>query len=580
MTRLRPILNLATAALVAASPLAAQQSSVFDTIHTPHGTCRVWIGIPGGSTYETERSYAPCAVDQPARLLSDASLPQPLISTSVGGQFTVVVRADGTVEPRLTRAWSISMDSVAYRRILEALGEWRFQPAMKDGQAVRSGFILQVRTDLRTDTLPSELRWRYRQDPQREDSLVGRWVALKDPRGTLSWEQHDSLYAALFRRLVHMRVLAPWLDRPYCIVLGAGDDDPARHARLSQALRRVFLDVPGIARDSYVGGLHDQGGQVLARGCEREAGALRLFLPGEHPTEGTRVVTYPAGDYLADWPPGFRGSTYPGWSSRCVVDVPVSSSPRVHCEIRPRYSYRSHARHWERDPPPRWYRSGDSVHVTVVARMRDAFQTDTFRTVVTDLRRFRESAVLDADSACAWSWNAYTTQDSGTLYLVKGDLEDRGGLSVTRILHRPPPPRPRNARCAGQRHDSLLAAFFLGDLGDRATAPVTFCIGDPLCTRQYEVDPERHTMAARAAVRFRIANLREATRVGDQLDFRIFVEPVPEELMPLILVRHGSRPPVSLWPARRVELGAWDFNVTYDPSIPADSEISIYLVAR
>jgi hypothetical protein len=91
-------------ALVSATSLSAQQSSPFDSIQTPHGTCRVWIGIPGFSNPETDRSYSPCAVDRPAELLSEPIVPQPWISTSIHGQFTVVVNEDGSVEPRLTRA--------------------------------------------------------------------------------------------------------------------------------------------------------------------------------------------------------------------------------------------------------------------------------------------------------------------------------------------------------------------------------------------------------------------------------------------------------------------------------------------
>lgn len=564
---------LALAALLPdAAPLHGQEPGIFDSIRTPHGTCRVLIGIPGGSN-ASDRGYAPCAVDRPAVLLSDSTLPPPAIERHMGGQFTVMVNEDGTVDPRFTRAWSISMDSVAYRRTLEALRQWRFRPAMRNGRAVRSGFILQVHTDDRVDTLPAELRWTYRHLPFAEDSLIGRWHTLPAAPAPLTAEQRDSLYAALFRRLVHMRVLAPWLDQRYCIVAGEGSGREG----LDGLLQRAF---DGANRRDY-GDFGDDPRRVAWPGCEREPGVLRLFLPDPHRTEGNRVVLHPAGDYLADWPPGYGGATYPGWTGRCVLDVPPGASAAIHCDIRPRYSLRHGPRTWERKPPPRWYRPGDSIQVTAVVRMRDAFQADTLRATVRDLRRFRDAAVLDADSGCAHSaWNAFTAQDSGALYVLKGDVEAASGFSITEVRHGPAPPRPRNAGCGTARRDSLLAVFFLGDLGDPVREPVTFCAGQPLCGRQYEVDPARHTLAPRAAIRFWLRDLREMTRVGDQLAFRLYVGPVPEGLMPLVVVRGEGRPPRSAWPARRAELGAWDFNVTYESGIPADSEVLIYLVAR
>lgn len=565
----------AAAVLAVAPPLEAQQSSGLDSIRTPHGTCGVWVGIPGGSNPETDRVYAPCAVDRPAVLLSDSALPQPWISPSISGHFTVVVNEDGAVEPRLTRAWSIAMDSVSYRLTLERLRQWRFRPAMRSGVPVRSGFILRVRTEERPDTLPAELRWTYRQFPFGEDSLVGRWVTLPGRPAPLAPEQRDSLYAGLFRRLVDMRVLAPWLDQPYCVVAARGDQAPQTQAHLSDILHRVFSHAAG--EDEQVE--DDMRGLVLPPGCERQPGALRLFLSSEHRTEGNRVVVSAAGDYLADWPPGYRGATFPGWSGRCVMDVPSGAPSRVHCDIHPRYTFRSGPRPWDRSPAPKWYQPGDSIHVTVVARMRDAFQADTLRASLQDLRRFRQSAVLDSRSDCTTAWGAFTQQDTAELYIVSGSLEGPSRFDVTRVRHGPPPPRPRGHACRGAAGDSLFAVFFLGQLGDSVRAAVTFCAGRPLCTGQYEVDPARHAMAVQPALRFRIQDLREKTRVGDQLDFRIYVDPVPEGLIPLVIVRHPGMPMHSM-AVGRVELGAWEFAATYGPGLPADSEILIYLVAR
>ncbi|MWO29257.1 hypothetical protein GQN02_24285, partial [Escherichia coli] len=108
--------------------------------------------------------------------------------------------------------------------------------------------------------------------------------------------------------------------------------------------------------------------------------------------------------------------------------------------------------------------------------------------------------------------------------------------------------------------------------------PVVVCTGEPPCAGWAELDPDRHLLVPRAHLRFRVAELREQTRVGDQLEMRLLVDPVPEGLTPLVLIRGRGQAPTSLWPAFRTELGVWDLKLTYDPHLPADSEVSIYLV--
>src|SRR6185436_7988193 len=125
--------------------------------------------------------------------------------------------------------------------------------------------------------------------------------------------------------------------------------------------------------------------------CERTPGTIRLFMTRLYRTEQDRIVLYPAGDYLADWPPGFGGPTYAGWSSRCVARVPAGAPAWVNCDIRPRYDPSDFRRILSRSQPPRWYHDGDSIRVTVVAMTRGAFQSDTLRTVVHRLGRLSQS---------------------------------------------------------------------------------------------------------------------------------------------------------------------------------------------
>lgn len=397
--RFESFLLLAGAAtLVLVSRARAQ--SVFDTISTPAGPCAVWVGIPGG-TGTQDLSYAKCALDRVPALQGEPTLPQPWTGSDVRGQFTVIVNADGSVDPKLTRAWQIGMDSVAYRTTLEGLRRWRFQAGTRGGVPVRSGFILQITTDQRNDTLPATLRWTYRAYPQGEDTLRGSWVTLRSRAARLTEEQADSLYAAMFRRLVDMRVVAPWLGRTHCLVPEAGlrEEDTARAARV---LWRLFSTENADPRSRRY---WDMAHPVITAesGCERRPGMLRLFVPRMHRTEGHRVVLHPAGDYLADWPPVFRGATYPGWSGHCVADVPPASTPAVHCDVSPNHTAERRVSPRGFAEEPRWYSPGTPVHLTVVANLNHAFQADTLQATVRDVRRFGESAALTANSECSSS---------------------------------------------------------------------------------------------------------------------------------------------------------------------------------
>jgi hypothetical protein len=573
MTRRTCSLVAFTLSLFGRPPLAAQWSYL-DSIRTPRGMCRVWESIPGGSS-SADSSYARCALDQPPRMLSDPALPQPVHALSVGGEFTIIVNADGSVDQDLTRAWIERVDryddSVAYRRTLEQIKTWRFQPGMHNGKAVRSGYRLQLGTDRRNDTLPGRLRWSYRELPQGEDLLEGRWETVVAAQARLTEEQFDSLHAGLFRRLVEMRVVRPSLSQSYCLVFDP-NTDAARNRRISAIAERVLA-----SRETS---RYMDSQQRVESQCERNPGSLRLFMPRVHLTEGDRVVVSPAGDFLSDWPPGFYSATYPSWSSRCVVTVPAHARASVDCTIEPPYLSAAGRSQWERVPQPKWYIPGDSIRLSVIAMTYGAFQSDTLRAVVHRLPRLSQSALLVSRTECANSWAAYTAQDVGALSVVSGDISDMGTLRITEVYHTAVP-RARADRCAASTsRDSVFALFVLGDVGDTVRSPITFCMGNPICTIHHQVDPRKHTLVDRAHVRFRLADLRADTRVGDKAVVRIYVDPVPEGLMPLIVLRRGKRVPDSIWVMRRVGLDCWEFAVNYGPALPAESEFAVYLVAR
>lgn len=75
-------------------------------------------------------------------------------------------------------------------------------------------------------------------------------------------------------------------------------------------------------------------------------------------------------------------------------------------------------------------------------------------------------------------------------------------------------------------------------LHDEPTAPITHCVSG--CRRRYVINPVRHTLAQRDHLPFRLSELREGARSGDQLIFRIRVDPGQRDLVPLVVLRDGN----------------------------------------
>jgi hypothetical protein len=74
----------------------------------------------------------------------------------------MIVNADSAVGPGLTRAWTRMGDTIFHRRTLETLRAWRFEPGIRQGVPVRSGFYLHIDSGIRDDTIPSRLERGYR----------------------------------------------------------------------------------------------------------------------------------------------------------------------------------------------------------------------------------------------------------------------------------------------------------------------------------------------------------------------------------------------------------------------------------
>lgn len=193
---LRSCLSGLLAFVLLASARVVVAQARFDSIMTPRGKCAVWVSIPG--TSNGNDAVNRCALDKGLLLLTpELVLPAPRTELRAHGWYTVVVNVDGTVNLELTRPWSLSVDSAWNARTQETIRQWRFEPGIRNGVAVRSGFRLAITSAARNDTLASRLEWR-REASVHGDSLIGTWVAEAQPTPFRA-DQVDSIHVALLR---------------------------------------------------------------------------------------------------------------------------------------------------------------------------------------------------------------------------------------------------------------------------------------------------------------------------------------------------------------------------------------------
>lgn len=550
---------------VALTPVVARAQSVFDSVRTASGVCYVWQMPVGGSDFPQDASYSRCALDRLPVHRETPMPPPPRFATDARASYMVIVNADGTVDPDRSRGMTRGGDTVFYREALETIRRWRFDPGRRGGKPVRSAFAIELVSDSRVDTIPSRLEWEYRAGPV-SDTLLGRWVR-EAPLPAFTQSQVDSVHVAMVRRLVRMQVILPRRERRYCVIVPRADS-----ADQTRATRLLAQTMPALATS------------LAPNGCERTPGMLRLVLPPVHHTEGGRGVVNPSGDFLANWPPGYDGSSWRAWRGRCIADVPTrTATVAIDCGVNPDYAPDEMLAWRERHPehgrprPALAYAAGDSVRVTILATTNGAYMTDTLRSTIRSLPELDERAVRDADLPCG-GWSVHSSQ-AGEIYVVSGDPSS-ASMFITQATTRPTPDqRGRSMQCGPQEpRTTQFAAFLLGGLGDRATAPVTLCYSR--CARAYGLDPARHTLAEDAHVRFRVADLRADTRMGDNLIFRIIVEPAPRSLLPIVIIRSQNRWPTSAWLPRRVASNAWDYTVLRADGFTDDDEVYVYLIAR
>ena len=572
-TLIRTIVLALTLGVAAAGPGLGQ--SRWDSIDTPGGRCAVWASIPGGSTWEEDRTYTRCALDTPPKWTGTAlRLPQPTWGWSAGGSLTVVVDSTGAVDPRLTRPWTATGDTAFHAALQESVLSWTFQPGIREGRPVRSAFRLEIDSDARVDTVPMRLEWDWVESPG-PDTLRGSWVRLP-PVPPLSAEERDSVHARVIRTLIDMQVIVPRTQVPYCVIA------PHLSDRDYEGLSRHMY--PPIDVDVLLGA------SPRARGCATSVDALRLVIPQVHHTEDGRVVVYPRGDGLQWWPPSFSGYSHRAWRARCVVLLGHPTRSRQ-CRVSPlspmdplslRPSPRPAPRYGTpfQDGAPPEAGGGDSIRLAVVAMTRGSYHMDTIFSSAPAPRALQDAAVLEMGRLCPGNaWRGYRGRNARAGWLVKLDLDlerpDRSDVHLTEPGDGDPAAFSGRGCAEAEKGERGLAAFLLGDLSGQPAFPVTLCVSAPACARRFDLDPTRHVLADRAHLAFRIQDLKPEARTGTVITFRVYADRSLPDVLAFTVMERERRPSSQV--LRRVDEGAWEYSVHYSPPLPIDRPIRIYL---
>ncbi len=571
-------LALAVLLAVASGSLPAQ--SPYDSIDTSRGRCAMWTMPVGGSNFPQDAAYSRCALDRAPTLLPNAPMPAaPRFAGGAGGagaSYRLIVNRDGSVDSALSRSMTITIGSafgnLAFDfadQALLTIHRWRFRPAVRAGRPVRSAVDLEMVTDKRAvDTLPAHLEWRHVVGGER-DSLIGHWVT-DAPLPPFAPAQLDSAHVALMRQLATMRVVLPNAARRYCLTLAdsGANREPASAARLARLAHVLAAHVD----DSH------------ASACVDAADRVRLALPRVQRIEEGGALVEMTGAQLPRWPFDFDGQAWARWRARCVGVVRDDAPAEMECDVTPDVPsreigawYGEQRRERPRPPARRPTRDDDPVTLTVIARMSNAYGIDTLRATVAQVPSLSERAVRDAGPLCN-RYSAWAPGDSGIMVLY-GDLTDRS-LRVARTNPRAAPQEAADPNCAAVNgREPNMAAFMLGEIGTRPRTPVTLCVGS--CARRYVLDPERHVLAARPHLRFTIASLREPPqRERDDLSIRILVDPVPEGLVPLVIIEDPGAWAPAAWITYDLRGGMWDWRVHYNGGWTRARNVLVYLVRK
>lgn len=559
----------------AAGPATATDK-LLDSIIVEKRVCRVWSVPSATSKFPKDASYNSCALDKAPALISSAAMPgAPRINRSVTANFVIVVNADGSVNRELTSFGGGLLHAEYLNAIQDSMSHWRFTPGMRGGIAVRSARSLRIEsTGVRVDTITASLDWTYRANAG-TDTLSGLWV-VRAPLPQLTAAQTDSMYMTFLYQLALKRVMVAntFSNLQYCLVVQNGDS--IAQTRITNRARYMGLNGrqydPGIDTPPpfYFAGY----------ACERSADPLRIILPPIRRSEEGKVEFNTGGDFLLNYPLGVNGRSWRGWKAHCAGAIPEHMPITLACEIDANRlivewidSYREGELERAHAAKLKGPGGNDSTWITAIVTTSGAAQNDTLRAAIGLIPVLTEP-LIDSLWPCGSVSTFITARDSSEAWLIHANPFGEP-LSMSRVNKDPPRTSPRIGPCAnGQGSASTFRAFLASGVNGKPSAPITMQY--TTADRTFVVDPARYTILDQPHLKFRVSDLRAATRTGARLSVRLRVQTAQSGIVPVVVFPDLGYP----WLSRAIAAapGVWDFQ---EPSNhKADGLVSIYLIRR
>ncbi|MEO7998843.1 MAG: hypothetical protein ABI852_15440, partial [Gemmatimonadaceae bacterium] len=555
---------------------ATAKDQLQDSIVKNKRVCRLWSMPSESKRFPQDASYSPCALDKAPVLISSSVMPgAPRVNRTVTGNFVIVVNADGTVNRELTRFGSGLLETEYLNAIQDSMSHWRFSPGMRAGIAVRSARNLRIESSgARVDTVTAGLDWTYRTSAE-NDTLSGRWV-VRDPLPPLTAAQTDSMYMTFLYLLAAKRVMfANFFDGTrYCLVVQNGDS--AAQARITNRARYM-----GVNGKGYDPGIDTPPPFYFAGyGCERTAEPLRIILPPIRRSEEGRVTFETGGDFLPNYPPGLDGRSWRSWRARCTGAIPERLPITLECGIDRGSPFRAFLGRYESEQLEKEHlakraRPGgqDSTWITAIVTTRGAVQNDTLRATMSRIPMLANQ-LIDTTWSCGVFSAFVTARDTSAVWLINGNPF----TPDTRIARvgRNPPSLQRPAPCTPQAKAAAATyrAFVASGIGGKTPAPITMLY--TTAERAYVIDPARYTIVEQPPLKFRVSDLRPATRTGERLSIRLRIETAQTDVIPIVVFPDLGVP----WLSRPTPVTAdtWDFEAMSNH--PANGTVYVYLIRR
>jgi hypothetical protein len=522
--------------------------------------CPEWVTPPGGSNREDRAPHRCNLQIQPDISGHLTSLPAPRFQRQGGVRVTVFILDDGSVDPEFTRPLTSSGDWDFADRFLQSLRRIRLSEAELGGVATRFGFELVVETEMRSDSIPEELRWEYRKGASR-DTILGRWFPTL-PEPPYSSEGRAAVLGRVTEQLIAMRIVTPERRWDYCVLVPDGDSASVEAVR--GRIRRTGHWPSQQAED-----------------CHLEVRSRRLILSNPVRTGQGRTIVTASGDHLESWPPGFDGRFFPSWTAYCALLD--RGSDVVDCSISPVYTGVSDLDRFRHPEPVRSGRSPTwPVQLQLFVHGADLYLTDTIQGKAEQIPRAEELPVYDRGSN-----RCTASRPAGAASQWKPD-----GQRLIRIELNPPseyrevaanfvsvyqrdPAQPRLQAVCGETIDQPFAATVLKGIGPPFRGSVDLCL-DLNCEQYLEV-PLHDPLPP--VLHFAFADLRPGTRdTRGFLMFKLVTDLPMKGLIPILVL--GSGEDLVVTALGEYEDGSYRMAVNITSGFQTDSEVRLYLIRR